>query len=829
MIPVALSLRTLRRDWRSGELRLLAIALIIAVTSVTSIDFFNDRIRRAIQNQTHSLLGGDLVLKSGQPIAEQIVDKAKSLHLEVSRTLSFSSVIVLNDQLQLAEVKAVDDKYPLLGSLRISDQLFAQEHETRQIPQPGNVWPGQRLMMQLGAVVGDTLQLGNSTFTISRVLTFEPDRGGELFHIAPRLLLNIEDISSTGLIQPGSRLGYRLPITGSTDDLSKFRRWIATRSDDNLKTLSLKDARPELRATLQRSSQFLALGALINVMLAGIAIAMAVRRFIMRHLDNVALLRCLGFSQRRIMMLFSLEMLYLGILASLCGCLLGYGVQFGLSSLLADLTSANLPAPSPRPVATGLLTGLITLFGFAVPPLLVLRSVSPARVLRRSPASPPGMTWPAPVTAITAIVLLLVWRNDDAELTLYMIAIATTTIILLVAVAWLLIKSISWTGLRTGTGWRYGVTSVLRRANASVVQSVALGLGIMVMLLLLIIRTDLLVEWRATLPTDAANQFIINIQPDQLEAIGNFFQEHGLARPVLYPMVRGRLTSINDKTIRIEDYSDSRARRLAEREFNLSWARDLQSDNRIVAGSWWNTEPFSSRQLSVEVGIAGTLGIELGDTLTYRIGASEFKAPVTSLRTVEWDSFKANFFVLSPPGLLEEFPGTWITSFHLKPTDKRFLIDLVTAFPSISALDVDALMNHARGLIKRATHAVEFVFLFTVLAGVVVLITAIQTSHDERKQETAMLLTFGARRRQILAGLLSEFITLGTVAGLTGATAAIVAAFILTRQILGFSYQASPEIFFIGIIAGASGVGIAGLLGARRLLDTPPAQALRQL
>lgn len=825
----AASWRNLWRDWRAGELRILAAALVIAVASVSSVGFFTDRTQQALREQANELLAADLVVLSGSGIDDSWSSTARAYGLTTARSMTFPSVVRLADRPQLAEVKAVEDGYPLRGQLRIADQPFGAESVTHAIPAFGMVWLDARMMQVLGVRVGDDIALGAAQLRVAAVLAHEPDRGGDLFSIAPRVLLNYADLPKTQLTRAGSRLTHRLLVAGDKPRLERFRAWLMPRLKSGERLQDIREGRPELRAALDRAGQFLGLTALVSVLLAGVAVATTARRYSARHLDSVAVLRCLGATQATVVKLFMFEMLWLGLLASFAGCALGYAAQAGLAYLLSGLVATALPAPTAWPLVAGLVTGLVTLLGFALAPLLRLKDVPPLRVLRRDlGALPPRGVLPY-AAACAALGVLMWWQAGDNQLALYVMVGTLGGLLLLGGVAYALVRSLNVLRRRVGVAWRYGLANIARRAQGSVVQVVAFGLGIMVLLLLSLVRADLLHGWQNSLPPDAPNQFVINIQPDELAPMRVFFSERKMHAPVLYPIVRGRLATINGRPADPDEFANPRAKRLLEHEFNLSWSVAPQADNRIVAGRWWSAGEHGGAWLSIEKGLGETLSLKVGDEIGFMLAGVELRARVMSLRSVEWDSFRPNFFVLAPPGLLDDHPATYMTSFYLPKDDRTLLGALAQRFPSVTLLDVDALMTQVRRIVDRVVLAVEYVFLFSLLAGLVVLYAAIQATQDERLYESAMLRTLGAGRRQVQAGLIAEFVTLGLLAGLLASLTASALGYVLAEQVLHIAYRFNVWLWVAGIVGGALGIGLAGTLATRFVLKHPPWRVLREI
>ena len=829
MKRLKLALRLLGRDWRSGELRVLALAVVIAVASVTSVGFFTDRIQQLLERQANVLMGADLVIMADHPLKEDFTRIARQWGLRTATTLSFLSMAQAGGRNQLTAVKAVSKDYPLRGELRIAPQPFTADHVARAIPAPGNVWGDQRLLGELAIKVGDHITVGDAMLTLSAVISQEPDRGGSLFSIAPRLLMNRADVAATGLIQPGSRVRYRLLVAGDSAAVKSYRKAIEPKLGRGERLETVQDARPQMRTALERAHQFLGLASMVSVMLAGVAMAMAVRRFVARHLDNVAILRTFGATQGDIAALYGWQLLVLGIAASLSGCFVGYLAQGLLGDILGSLTVSALPAPSWFPVLVGMAVGLITLAAFIVPPLLHLRRVPTLRVLRRDIGSLPGPSVAAYFLGLAALAVITVWQAGNLRLGLMVLGGSAATVMVLAAAAAGVLALLIQVRSRVSGVWRFGMANLTRRSQGSVVQVVAFGVGMLALLLLGVVRVDLLADWQASLPPDAPNRFVINIQPDKVKPISAFFKDSGFAGADLFPMVRGRLTAINDKPVVPENYQDERARRLVEREFNLSWAKHLQSDNSIVAGRWWPKTGGGRPLLSVEEGIAKTLGIAVGDTLSYRIGGDMFTARVASLRKVAWDSFHVNFFVIASPGSLDAYPTSYITSFYLPVGKEAFLSRLVQRFPNVTVIDVAAILTQVRQVIERVSLALEYVFAFTVLAGMMVLYAAIQSSLDERVLEGAVLRTLGAGRRQLLGGMAVEFAGIGLIAGLIAATGAAAAGYMLAEHLFHFPYRVNAVLWAWGGLGGAICVAAAGMWGTRFIMRRPPWQTLREL
>jgi len=827
---IKLSTRMLQRDWRSGELRVLVISLIIAVTSVSAVGFFIDRVEQGMNEQAAELIAADLVLSSSHDFNEKYKKESQQYQLDYAKTVQFRSVLLANDTPQLVEVKAVTENYPLRGKLRISDSAFGTDAETNNIPQPGEVWIESRLLQLLSVKLGDTISLGKLTLRLKKIIRYEPDRGGDLFSLAPRVIMNYADLAPSGLIQQGSLANCRLLFASNhqASQLESYRNWVKNELEKSEKLLTTKDGRPELRVALDRAQEFLGLAALISVLLAGVAVATAARRFASRHMDASAIMRSMGARQSSIIQMFFLEMLWLALIASSIGCALGWITQLGISQILNKLLLANLPAASIDPVILGFATGVVMLLGFVLPPLLTLKNISPLRVLRKDQKVKATPAWLLYLAVVFSMGLLLQWQLGKPILVLYVMIGMVVTLLVLAVAAFLLIKFLNQLRLHVGVAWRFGFANIARRPMSSIIQIVAFGLGIMVLLLLSTVRNDLINNWQRSLPENAANHFLINVQSNQVPSLELELAKLGVTEPTLYPMVRTRLMTINNKKLSTADYVSPRAKHLITREFNISWAEDLQQGNIITAGQWWTKDGFGVNQMSIEKGIAKTLKVKLYDTVGFDINGTIKHFKITSIRTVNWDTFDINFFTVVPPQVLDDSPSSWVTSFHLNQAQKNQIGIIVKKFPNITVLDVDIIMTRVRAIIDRVTLAVEFIFVFSLLAGLAVLFAAIQSYQDERRFENAILRTLGARKKVLLRGLIAEFITMGALSGFLAGLAATSIAYVLSEKVFHFAYQFDPMVGIIGIVSGIIIVGIAGVWGTYSVLTQPPLQTLRE-
>lgn len=835
----------LRRDWRAGELNVLIIALVIAISGITTVEFFIDRVKTALVQESNQLLGADLLIISSESIPENFTTEAQQLGLTTASVVKFPSMISNGDHNLLVEIRAVTKGYPLRGKIQLMGEVNTTNGTSStsipetwriatDVPPSGTIWVDEKVLHQLELNKNDRIDVGATQLQVTEFIAREPDHSVGFINLGSRVMMNAADLEKTELIQLGSRVSYNLQVAGDEEIVQRFRDWAQTRLSKAQRIEGIRDARPEIKAALERAEKFLNLAALASVVMAAAAIALAVRQFTQRHLDGCAVMRSLGASQNQLLYLFVFYFLLLGLIASGSGCLIGFAMQEVLSNWLTGLTDTALPWPTLWPLANGLVIGLVLLLGFALPPVLNLRSVSTMRVLRRDVGLSNKQGIAGYLFGLLVLALLFIWKAQDLKMGLYVVGGFIVAIILFAGLGWLLIKTLANFRHHASSAWRYGLASVHRRAVSSILQIVALGLGLMALLMMTLIQDDLIEDWQTSLPSDAPNYFLVNIQSDQLDSLKNFFQQHGIESPALFPMVKGRLIKINGKEILPEHFAhDLHAERHIRREFNLSWVRELPSDNQVIQGAWWAVDVDSGAstqpEISIEQGIAKIIGIELGDELTYDVAGNLFSAPVTSIREVNWDSFRVNFFVVTPPGLLENYPLSYITSFYVPASEMNMIHELVRTFPSILVIDMATVINQVQGMIGKVSQAIQFVFIFTVLAGFSVLYAAIVATQDERIYEAAIFRTLGAHRQQMQRAWAVEFAILGGLAGILAAAGASMLGYVIAEQVLHFEYRFDPWIWLIATPLGAMTVLVAGLLGTRAALSTPPVLTLRKL
>jgi len=821
-------LRSLLRDLKSGELAVLLLALLVAVASLTAVGFFTSRIGQAVNQQAGEVLAADLRLESAREISADYDAEAVRRGLGTARILSMPSVVFHGEASSLVALRAVGPGYPLRGRLKIADEPFGPSRPTAAIPGPGEAWADSRLLARLGVPVGARLTVGAHEVRVAQVLDYRPDQGAGFGDLSATLMINLADVPATELIQPGSRVSRAVLFAGDPGDVAAFREYLQGRKRPGERLQAIEDASPQIRASSDRAGRFLSLASLVSVLLSAVAVAMAARRYAARHLDSVALMKCMGASQGFVLRQTVLQLVVIGVLVTLVGTAVGYVAQAGLAWLLRDLIRSDLPPPGAATAWLGLVTAVTILVGFALPPLLQLKRVPPARVLRRNLEPPPLRHAAVYLFAAGAVLALLYWMVRDARLMTVVAVGLGGTFLALAAAGWLLVRSLAPLRRGVGVAWRYGLANIARRGRDSVVQIVAFGLGLMVLLLLALVRDDLLRDWRASLPAEAPNYFMINIRPDESEAVRAFFRGRELPPTELVPLVRARLTAINDVPVDRIRFEGDRAQGFVEREANLTWAGTLRDDNRLLSGSWWIDGDGGGPRVSVEQEYAERLGLKLGDTVTYDVAGEPVTATITSLREVRWDSFQPNFFMVFSPGVLDDVTGTLITSVHVRPEQRPALVDLVRQFPEVTIIDIDALLSQVRDVMDKAALAVQYVFLFTLAAGLMVLLAAVQATRDERRYESAMLRTLGASRRVVFQGVAAEFVVLGLLAGLLAAAGATVVGYFLSREVFNLKYSPDPWVWVFGIVGGALLVGGAGVLAARSVVTQPPATTLRQ-
>ena len=832
-----LAARQLARDFRAGELRLLALAVTLAVAALTAVGFFADRLNNGLARDARQLLGGDAVVGSDQPVPEAIAAKARSLGLEVAANAGFPSMARAPDERggasKLVAAKAVSEGYPLRGQLQLKGGADAAVRGVAQAPPGGEAWVDAGLLDALNLQLGDTLLLGDAALRLTQIIVVEPDRGTGFASFAPRVLFNQSDLPATGLIQPASRVSYRLAVAapaGREDELRQFVAWteaqIKSQGLRGVRVESLASGRPEMRQTLDRAEKFLNLVALLAALLAAVAVGIASREFANRHLDDCAMLRVLGQSQRSIALQYFAEFSAVGLLASAAGVAIGFAVHHVFIWLLAGLVATALPAASAWPALFGLGVGLTLLMAFGLPPVLQLARVPPLRVIRRDL----GALKPASIAVLAAgtlgFVALLLAVASDLRLGLIAVGGFAAAVVVFAAASWLAVQALRRAVPETrAPRWMVLATrQIAARPAFAVLQVSALSVGLLALVLLVLLRTDLIAAWRRATPPDAPNRFVINVQPEQGNAFRERLQASGVKGFDWYPMIRGRLVAINGRGVTSEDFSDERAKRLVDREFNLSHAAELPPHNELVAGRWQTEEADA---ISVEEGLAQTLGLALGDRLVFDIAGLPAEGRITSLRKVDWGSMRVNFFVMFPRAELPDAPTSYIAAFRA-PAIPGFDNALSRDFPNITNVDVSASIGQVQAVLDQVISAVEFLFGFTLAAGLVVLFAAVTATRELRAREFAVMRALGASAALLARVQRAELLGVGALAGLLASVAAMGVGWALARYVFEFSWNPSPWVPLAGALAGALLALGAGWWGLRDVLRRPVVDTLRR-
>ncbi|TDU18107.1 putative ABC transport system permease protein [Chromohalobacter marismortui] len=839
MKAFSLSLKGLRRDLRAADVRALFVALMLAVAASTMIGFFLDRLDRGLTRQAGQLMGGDLVLEQSDPFTKELRQTLRDAGLTLSQQVDLVSMASRDNAFQPVSLKVVDPAYPLYGQVRVErgDGTETLAHG----PDPGSVWVAPRLARLMGFEIGDTLRIGESTFTVSGLVEREPDQSAGFSAFNPRVMMHRDDLPATGLVQPGSRLEYELLAKGPPDAVARVQSRLDRLRDNGVEVRDVREDRPRLGGALDRAQRYLSLSGLAAVLLAGVAVAMATRRYVDRHLDTAALLRCFGASQRQLSTLFSLQLMWLAVAASVAGALLGLAGQAGLLAILTRFLPLELPPPGPLPLLMGVFTALAILVGFAGPMLLRLKCVSALKVLRRELDPMPVSGWVVIGVASLVFGALLWLYSGDFMLSLGLLVGGELALALLWALGHVLLTALLWL-VRGAAGddrhgarhaWRLGARQLARRRQASLGQLLAFSVTFAAMAIIALVRGDLVSAWEAQLPENTPNYFAINIQPDERDGFREIVENASDTRSDLYPIVRGRLVTINDQPAEATVSADQEAPDELRRALNLTWRATLPAGNRIVAGEWFDADAPAGDDrpvpISMEQGLAERLDVSLGDVLGFDIGSEHVSGRVTSLRSLDWESFRPNFFVIFPPGALERFSHSYITSFHLENDRQATIGKLVSRYPSVSLLNVDAILEQVRELLAQVTRAIELVLVFVLLAGVSVLYAALTASRPMRAHEGALLRVFGAGDRMIARIQGAEFALLGIASGLLGALLAEAAALGVYLVWFDLPPRLHWPLWIVLPVGGALLIGGIGHLLTRSVRRQAPMESLRLL
>lgn len=820
--------------WRAGALRVLVFALVLAVVAITAVGFFTKRVESALSQQGALLLGGDLVVLADHAIAEKYDLLADKYALKSVKTYEFPSMVMAGDVGQLAEIKAVESGFPLRGDVTLGQSANDAGTVVKSAPSAGEVWIEPRLANVLNVQVGDTLAVGEKQMRISAILQREPSRGGDMFSFAPRLMMFADDLADTKLIQYGSRVKYQLLLAGAPDKIEAFHAEIKPLLGRGERVQDLRNARPEIKLALDKAEQFLGLSAMVSVVLAMVAMLLSSQPYIKQSLDAFALMRCFGSTQKTVLQILLWQTLLIAFFSALTGVVIAYVVQMGLARMVGHLFVGTLPSASFSPAAAGLAASILMMVAVVMPHAWQMRKLSAMNILRRETLLQPMSAQAKYVPAALTMMAMVFWQAQDSKIAISTIAAMLLMSAVLVLLTYVLVHAAKLllsvrSGSRLLATLVIGVQGLKTRLGLSAMQMLGFSMGLTVLLLLALVRGDLISNWQASLPIDAPNRFAINIQPDQIDGIEQFFTRQNIQDTSVFPMVKGRLISINQVQVRSDRWQDERARRLGEREFNLSWASQMQSDNKLLAGKWWQPEDYGKPYLSLEHDLAKTLGIKLGDTLTFDVAGNPLMLTVTSLRKVDWDTMRANFFAVTPPGVLEQYPASYISSFHLPLGAETSLNQLLKQYPNLTVIDVAALMQQVRGIMQRMSTTVEYVFVFSLVTGLAVLYAALVATRDERVAEATLMRVFGASRRQVSAAYLTEFFCIGLIAALLATLTANALAYFISTYVLEIPFQFNLMLALFTLILATVAIPLAAWVGLRSFLNVPPRQLLNSI
>ena len=824
----SLSGKFLVREWRSGELGILLLALVLAVSVVVGVSSFVGRLQSALLSESARFLAADLVVVSRSSLQDDWVERAEAQGLTTSLSVGFPSMTVADpDHMALVSVKAVSDGYPLRGTLQWSSEAYGQLQSDGAIPPPGEVWLAPRLFSLLNVTLGDSLLVGEAGLTVSGAVRSEPDATAAVFGFGPRLLMNTKDIPDTGVVQPGSRVEYRLLVSGSPEAVTAYEEWLTPLLGQGQRLDTIEGAQPRIGNTLDRAQGFLLLAGSLAVVLAAAAITLASRRFGERHTQYVAILKSLGAQSAQISRLYGVSLATLGAGGTLIGCVVGWGLQEGFIRALGDLLPVT-PGPAGwEPIMIGVVTAAVCMLFFAWPPLRRLGQASPLSVLRADIGIEESQRAGDYVIGAASIVGLMWWYSGSAAVTFAVVSGLSVVVGLGFFVARALLSGGRRAGGFAGSIWRVALAGLQRRGRANALQMVIFAMAIMLMLLLSVVRSSLIGQWQAQLPADAPNHFLLNLAPEETPVLEAFFSERGVPAEALYPMTRGRVFSVNQEALpewrEVESEDTPR-----QREANFTWSDTLPEGNLLVEGDWWSADDAGS-WVSLEEDFADDIGAGVGDTLSLRIGAEVFEAKVRSIRQVDWQSMRPNFFVVFPRSVLESYPGMYMTSFRLLPDQKTVLNQLIAILPTVTVIELDIVIREMRAVIDQVARALELVLAVILLAGGLVLVSGVRSSLDARMKESALMRALGAGRRTVLGTLWIEFLVLGAMAGILATAGAEVAAWALQRQVFDMNWAPTFTLWWLGPLLGAVFVATLGLWSCRRVVSTPPVVLLREV
>jgi putative ABC transport system permease protein len=815
--------RRCRQAWQHGELYVLVLALALSVAAASAVGMFNDRLWRALVAQGGDTLGADLIVTSRQPISDDLSQQLITTANDHSKTVVMNSVVWHGEESVLTGIKAIESNYPLRGELRVSAEPYGQERQAQGIPAPGTAWADARLWAALELSTNAVIEVGASTLTVTQLLSHEPDRGAGFADLAPRLIINANDLTSTGLLQPGSRATYGLLLTAEGAALDQLKQ---IELPDGVRSRSTDDARPEVSRSLNRANDFLNLAAMAAMLLAAAAIGLSAWQYGQRLQPEVALLRCLGARRKRILSSLLISVFIITLFAGVIGITIGYAAQAILAEMSSGLLQQTLPAASLWPALKTMILALLLVAGFVLPALWQASATPPVRVLQQQ-TTLQHRTWVLVALGLTSLCAAFVVQTGQLRLALLTLLGTLATAAILAALGFVLLQLLQPLRQRSQSGLRLALANLARRRSTTVAQIVAFGLGLLALLLLSVVRQDLLSSWQDRLPLDTPNQFLIDIQPHQVDELRVFLSDRELSNARLWPMARGRLTALNGVEVTADSFDDVETQRWINRDFNMSWTTQLSADNTLTEGDWWDEAGVGQPLLSADSYAKERLNLKLGDTLTLSFAGVETTLTVANFREIDWSSFQPNFFLLTTPGALPDTPTTWLTSFYLPDSERTALRELNREFPNVTAMDLTALMAQVREIIDRIVQAMEFVFLFTLAAGLTVMLAAMEASRDERRREIALLRALGATRQRIRRALLTELAILGALAGAVAAVAAHLIGSLIAQQVFSLPYALNPWLWIYGCGGGAVLVAALGWFSLRSTVNVSPQSVLQ--
>lgn len=822
-----LAFKQLIREIRSGELRILLVALLLTITISTAIGYFSARLHASMESRAGEFLAADLVLRSNENANDEQLKLAEQLGLSHATTVNFSTVLLNEDDLQLVAVKAADINYPLRGKLKIQDNLESDEYEVNEGPKSGEAWVESRLLYALGLDIGDMIDVGKLSLKITKIITYAPDRAGSFYSLNPFVLMNRNDLPATEAVQKGSRVTYRNLWAGEPELITQLQTSLEKILAPNQKILTIKDGNEQVNSALMRAQNYLNLASLVGILLSSVAIALSANQFANNRYDASALLRSLGMRQKQVLWLYGFELLYVSAIGAVIGAFLGWLAQLGLFELLKEVIKSDLPAGGIMPALAGIATGFTVLIGFALPPLAALGRTPPLRVLREDLLPVPLKNFVVYGIALFALFLIMWQLSLNIGLTIALLGGAIFVVVILSSLLYFSVKFLRKLLSNSSFIWRMALGQTLRYPVRSMGQIVAFGIILMTMSLVFMLRGELLQTWRDQLPNDAPNYFAMNITSNDIEDFKTRVAEISPNISPFYPMVAGRLTEVNGKSVRDLSLKNERAKNSIERDLNLTWSVDLPNENKVIEGRWWNEQRMDqSIGISIEDELAAGLNAKVGDSVTFVIAGETYQTYIASIRTINWDTVQPNFFVIFDPQSIKDVPVTYLTSFHLPEHMQKELIQLAKDFPTVTLLDLMALVTQLNSILQQVTLAVEYILALVLVAGLIVLIAGLQVTLNDRLRQGAILRVLGAHRKILFKSQLIEFALMGGLAGFLAMLGSEFISFLLYKLVLNLEWQFHPWLIVLPLI-GALLIILMGLYGTRKVISVSPLIMLR--